>query len=204
MSWNELKDKQTSSLECTNKLLRSVIANPGKYANDKTITDALTSQSSIAKLSANVEIDGKPLNILPMSLNTFKTRSEERMPGGFAAIDQLRKDAAKAIEADKNKPTLKNSRSKQALSEKVTELTASLESVKRSNLILLQTLSDVRFQIDTVLDAPDEFTRRSRASKMIKRITAITSLNPEKFQIPALTSASISLIQPKSKGNGNE
>jgi hypothetical protein len=204
MSWNELKDKQTSSLECTRKLLRSVISNPGKYANDKTITDALASQSSIAKLSANIEIDGKPLTILSMSLNTFKTRSEERIPGGFTAIDHLRKGAVKAIEAEKNKPPPKNSRSRQALSEKVTELTASLESVKRSNLILLQTLSDVRLQIDSVLDAPDEFTRKSRASKLIKRITAITSLNPENYQIPALTSASISLIQPKSKGNGHE
>jgi hypothetical protein len=204
MSWNELKDKQTSSLECTRKLLRAVISNPGQYASDTAIVDALASQSSLAKFSANVMTDGQSLDILSMSLNTFKTRCEERISGGFTAIDNLRKSAVKSIGIENNKPSPKNSRTREALSEKITELTSTLETIKRSNLVLLQTLSEVRFQIDSVLDAPDETTRKNRGNKLIKRITAITSLNPENYQIPALTSASISLIKPKRAGDENE
>ncbi|WP_341961873.1 hypothetical protein [Pseudomonas sp. RC10] len=203
MSWNDLKDKQTVSLESTTKLLRAVIAHPSKYASEPTITNALASQSSIAKLSLDIEIDGDSLNIISMSLNTFKTRCEERIPGGFAAVDHLRRSALRAVEIENNKPAPKNSRTREALTEKITELSASLEALKRSNLILLQTLSEVRFEIDSVLDAPDDLSRKNRASKLVKRITAITSLNPENYQIPPLTSASISIIQPKRKGDEN-
>ncbi|HDS1818181.1 hypothetical protein [Pseudomonas sp. DCA-1] len=201
MKRDELKDSQTESIENTRRLLFSIIATPSKYLEDEVIISCLVSQTSLAKLSLQKTSEDEDIHIFSLSLNTFKQRSEERLPGGFAAIDSLRKSAAQAIHKEKNKPQPKNNRSRDALSQKVEDLHIELDIQKRSNLILLQTLSDVRSKLDGIVSAQDEFTRQTRMSAILKRITAITSLNPEAYKIPAISTATVVPIKPKERKN---
>ncbi|USX37507.1 MULTISPECIES: hypothetical protein [Pseudomonas] len=201
MKRDELKDSQTESIENTRRLLFSIIATPSKYLEDEVIISCLVSQTSLAKLSLQKTSEDEDIHIFSLSLNTFKQRSEERLPGGFAAIDSLRKSAAQAIHKEKNKPQPKNNRSRDALSQKVEDLHIELDIQKRSNLILLQTLSDVRSKLDGIVSAQDEFTRQTRMSAILKRITAITSLNPEAYKIPAISTATVVPIKPKEREN---
>lgn len=199
MNWDEGKAIQTASIENTRKLLLSVIATPSKYLDNAQIRDALISQASMAKLDLRTNIEGEPIYITPLSLNTFKQRSEERLPGGFSAIDSLRKNAALAINKEEQKPPTKNNRTREAILEQLAEANLNLDIHKRSNLILLQTLSDVRSKLDGVVSAKDEVTRKIRAAEILKRITAITSLNPEMYQIPSIQKAPVVSIATKGK-----
>lgn len=202
MSWDDLQYAQTTSIENIRKLLQSIIASPSKYIDNKLLSNSLTSQASVAKINLTISAEGESLVIKPMSLNTFKTRCEEKIPDGFAGMDALRKVAIRALAKTAAKPTPKNNRSRLALKDKVSELELSLDMHKRSNLVLLQTLSDVRSKIDGVAGASDELTRTIRASEIIKRITAITSLNPEIYQIPAIRQAKV--VSILSRDNSNE
>lgn len=201
MKWDEGKAIQTASIEHTRKLLLAIIATPSKYLHNAVIRDALISQASLAKLDLRANIEGEPLHITPISLNTFKQRSEERLPGGFSTIDSLRKNAALAINKEEQKLPTKNNRTREAILEQLAEANLSLDIHKRSNLILLQTLSDVRSKLDGVVSAQDEVTRKIRAAEILKRITAITSLNPEMYQIPPIHKAAVVSIAPKGKKN---
>ena len=201
MKWDEVKTIQTASIENTRKLLMAIIATPSKYLNNSFIRESLISQASLAKLTLETTIEGETLHISPMSLNTFKQRSEERLPGGFFAVDRLRKNAASVINKEDKKPPTKNNRTREAILEQLAELNLNLDVQKRSNLILLQTLSDVRSKLDGVVSAPDEVTRKIRAAEILKRITAITSLNPEMYQIPPIQKASVTSIAAKGKTN---
>lgn len=198
MSWNELHDSQATSLECTRKLLLSVISTPSSYLDNKIIRDSIISQGAIAKLEITLTIEGEIFDIRPMSLNTYKTRSNERIPGGFLTMDTLRKNAEQAISRAVNNLPAKNSRTRESLSEKIVELTQILEIHKRSNLLLLQALSDARFKVDGILEAPDDATRKSRADNLIKRLSAITSLNPEFYSLPPISKAQLTLIKTRS------
>lgn len=199
MNWDEGKAIQTASIEHTRKLLLSIIATPSKYLDNAQIRDALLSQASMAKLDLRTNIEGEPIYITPLSLNTFKQRSEERLPGGFSAIDSLRKNAALAINKEEQRPPAKNNRTREAILEQLAEANLNLDIHKRSNLILLQTLSDVRSKLDGVVSAQDEVTRKIRAAEILKRITAITSLNPEMYQIPPIQKAPVVSIATKGK-----
>lgn len=201
MKRDELKESQTESIENTRRLLFSIIAMPSKYLEDEVIISSLISQTSLAKLSLQKTTEEENFQIFSLSLNTFKQRSEERLPGGFAAIDSLRRSAAQAIHKEKNKPQPKNNRSRDALSQKVQDLSIELDIQKRSNLILLQTLSDVRRKLGGIVSPPDEHTRQIRMSKVLERITAITSLNPEAYKIPAISTATVVPIKPKEGKN---
>ena len=199
MKWDEGKAIQTASIENTRKLLLAIIATPSKYLDNTEIRNALISQASLTKLDLKTNIEGETLHISPISLNTFKQRSEEHLPGGFSAIDSLRKNAALAINKEEQKPPTKNNRTRDAILEQLAEANLILDVHKRSNLILLQTLSDVRSKLDGVVSAQDEVTRKVRAAEILKRITAITSLNPEMYQIPPLQKASVVSIATKGK-----
>jgi len=201
MKWDEGKTIQAASIENTRKLLLAIIAMPYKYLNNAVIRDSLISQASLARLALETIVEGETLHISPISLNTFKQRSEERIPGGFLAIDRLRKNAASVINKEEKKPPTKNNRTREAILAQLAELNLSLDVQKRSNLILLQTLSDVRSKLDGVVNAQDEVTRKIRAAEILKRITAITSLNPEMYQIPPIQKASVVSITAKGKKN---
>lgn len=201
MKWDEGKTIQTASIENTRKLLLAIIATPSKYINNSVIRASLISQASLAKLAVETTVEGETLHISPISLNTFKQRSEERLPGGFPAIDRLRKNAASVINKEEKKPVTKNNRTREAILKQLAELNLSLDVQKRSNLILLQTLSDVRSKLDGVVSAQDEVTRKIRAAEILKRITAITSLNPEMYQIPPIQKGSVVSITAKGKKN---
>lgn len=201
MKWDEGKTIQAASIENTRKLLLAIIATPYKYLNNAIIRNSLISQASLAKLALETTVEGETLHISPISLNTFKQRSEERIPGGFLAIDRLRKNAASVINKEENKPPTKNNRTREAMLAQLAELNLSLDVQKRSNLILLQTLSDVRSKLDGVVSAHDEVTRKIRAAEILKRITAITSLNPEMYQIPPIQKASVVSITAKGRKN---
>jgi hypothetical protein len=103
MKWDEGKTIQAASIENTRKLLLAIIGTPYKYLKNTVIRDSLISQASLAKLALETIVEGETLHISPISLNTFKQRSEERIPGGFLAIDRLRKNAASVINKEEKK-----------------------------------------------------------------------------------------------------
>ena len=93
--------------------LESIIQNPAEHRENIALLAALKSQSGLAKLSVS------EASISPMSLNTLKNRANDLLPGGFTAIDHLRRQAAKAIHDSTLAKPASSSVTKQDLKDKV-------------------------------------------------------------------------------------
>lgn len=93
--------------------LESIIQSPAEYRENIALLTALKSQSGLAKLSVS------EASISPMSLNTLKNRADDLLPGGFKAIDHLRRQAAKAIHDSTLEKPASSSITKQDLKDKV-------------------------------------------------------------------------------------
>lgn len=103
-----------SSVVARVRYLESIIQSPAKYQENMTLLVALKSQGGLAKLSVS-----EPF-IAPMSLNTLKNRANDLLPGGFTAIDNLRRLASKAIhDLSTAKSASPSSLTKQGLKDKV-------------------------------------------------------------------------------------
>ena len=93
--------------------LKSIIHSPAKHQGNVTLLTALKSQSGLAKLAVSEAF------ISPMSLNTLKNRANDLLPGGFTTIDNLRRQAAKAVQDSTVVKPVSSSITKQDLKDKV-------------------------------------------------------------------------------------
>lgn len=106
-------DINNSSVLARFKYLESIIQSPSRYNENADLLIVLKSQRGIAKLSLSES------SIYPMSLNTLKNRANNFLPGGFAALDNLRHLAFKAIHHSRTTKVVPSSITKQALKAKV-------------------------------------------------------------------------------------
>lgn len=130
------RQRDISSVKATLALLSEALANPAAFSKDKTLEDAISSQGALAKLSDEAR------NIIAMSLNHQRKIAEE-LPGGFEALDRLRRAARNALEVQRTRVRDPTGTSKASLRVRIAELEALVLSL-RQDLIIVQRAYDLR------------------------------------------------------------
>lgn len=121
-------------------LLKEIISTPKSFSEDKALIKLLKSQSGLAKL------ESQERNIEPCALNTFKTNADKVISGGFSEIDDLRRNAVKALEFEiKGKKSRKGSTSTHAgKQQRIDDQKLEIEALQRENMLLTALLRESR------------------------------------------------------------
>lgn len=124
----------------TRDFLKEIIKEPKSFYEDKELLKQLKSQGGLAKF------ESQERNIEPCALNTFKTNADEVIGGGFNAIDDLRKNAVNALEAEiKGKKSRKGSLSTHAgKQQRIDDQKDEIEALQRENMLLTALLRESR------------------------------------------------------------
>ena len=156
-------------------LLRNICDSPASYKDNSDVISALKSQGALSKYTS------EDLLIVPTSINTLKRVSDEYIEGGFQALDNLRKTALQRIDNYKERGNSSNKSTRAGLSKRVTELEDDVLKLEKINYTLLQTIADAMDDIKSVTNVEEKGARSHRSKQAIKRIAAMTSINPPPF-----------------------
>ena len=179
LSKRELIDR---SIDGIFALLYEITRTPASYIGNERIIEALKSQGNLCTLDLESEIQGKPLRIQPISLNTLKKRLSGNGPDqDFVLLDKLRGHAQQAILGVNAKQAVPKKRSVSALEDKIAELEASISSLHAVNMVLVQALEINRRDLISLLGITNTGLRQSKTQKAIDRIVKILSINPAPF-----------------------
>lgn len=130
------RQRDISSVKRSLELLSEAVADPAAFTSDRRLEDAVSSQGALAKLS------DKDRNIIAMSLNHQRKVAEE-LPGGFLALDRLRRAVKCALESQKARERPASGTSKLGLKARIVELEALVLSLQQ-DLIIVQRAYDHR------------------------------------------------------------
>ena len=156
-------------------LLRNICDSPKSFKDNLDVISALKSQGALSKYTS------EDLLIFPTSMNTLKRVSEEYIEGGFQSLDNLRKTALQRIEDYKERDNSSNKSTRTGLSKRVTELEGDVLMLEKINFALLQTIAEAMDDIKSITNVEEKGTRSYRSKEAIKRIAAMTSINPPPF-----------------------
>ncbi|MFP4896324.1 hypothetical protein [Paraburkholderia sp. EG304] len=98
-----------ASIQNLNRLLADAKCKASEFVNDKELHRALASQGALAKFSRPSK------NIIALSLNTLKRRSDALFAYGFPGLDSERRQAKEAIERELKRAARMGKRTKEAL-----------------------------------------------------------------------------------------
>lgn len=180
-------EKSSISVIELRNLLRNVCQSPDSYINDSELRGSLKSQGALAKHSCS------DLLIVPTSINTLKRISDEYVEGGFETLDALRKNAMERIESAEQKFKSSNKRTRAGLAQRASELEQKIDILEKVNFVLIQSLSHVIKDINSVAGIDDIKVREIRAKEAVKRLVSITATNPPPFDQIQLESDVISI-----------
>lgn len=124
MKADELSIKQLS------QFLEKIITAPDKYIDDSALLSALRSQGTLAKFSIS------ELNITGSSINTMKRRADCHIYGGFAHVDQLRRNAYEALQNQAARLKMHNRTSKNGLAARISDLQTENQILKEELLLV--------------------------------------------------------------------
>lgn len=179
LSKRELIDR---SIEGIFALLYEIARTPASYVGNERIIEALKSQGNLCTLVMESEIQGKPLRIQPISLNTLKKRLSDNGPDrDFALLDKLRVHAQQAILGVNDKQAEPKKRSLNGLEDQIADLEESVASLHAVNMVLVQALEVNRRDLISLLSMTNAGLRQSKTQKAIDRIIKILSINPAPF-----------------------
>ncbi|MGX1173977.1 hypothetical protein [Pseudomonas sp. R151218B TE3479] len=200
LSKRELIDR---SIEGIFALLYEIARTPASYVGNEQILEALKSQGNLCTLDMESEIQGKPLRIQPISLNTLKKRLSDNGPDrDFALLDKLRVHAQQAILGVNDKQAEPKKRSLKGLEDQIADLEASVASLHAVNMVLVQALEVNRRDLISLLSMTNVGLRQSKTQKAIDRIIKILSINPAPFDDVTILSMQKHLqVVPNGKTN---
>ncbi|MDP4532855.1 hypothetical protein Q9252_11940 [Marinobacter salarius] len=113
----------------------------------KWLLESCKTQGSLAQTN-------KPdLNIIPMSLNTFKQYANTYIDGGFQLIDNLRRDVLEKAGKTKNTKQEKSD----AISEKVRSLSSQLELAQKQKAVLQKAYFELNeIALEAIANSPHQ------------------------------------------------
>ncbi|MEN5208105.1 hypothetical protein ABE493_08295 [Stenotrophomonas terrae] len=132
----ERRQRDISSIKCTLALLSEAVTDPANFISDRRLHSAVSSQGALAKLADDRR------SIIAMSLNHQRKVAEE-LPGGFLALDRLRRAVKSALEQQSTREHEAGRTNKAALRARIVELEALILSL-RQDLIIVQRAYDHR------------------------------------------------------------
>ncbi|ATI47249.1 TPA: hypothetical protein ACVU5S_003280 [Vibrio parahaemolyticus] len=163
------------------KLLEYAVNTPQLFVNDEHFKTALQSQSGIAELVGEWNINGNIISKKKISLNTLKKYAALEFNRGFEEINDLRLKACDSIDHELSKDDKPNKRTKKGLTLLVAELEDALEKHKEINFILLQALSAAMAALQSISETKDSKLRNQRTEDCLEKLRAIVSLNMPPF-----------------------
>ena len=171
------------------KLLEKVGREPGSYAENVDVLEALKRQGGLCALNLNFSINGEPFQIRPISLNTFKKRlAFDANNRNFEQFDRLRIYALGAIKKLGDSQPNSNRRTRTSLEDRIEELQTTVSSLHAVNMVLIQALEVNRRDLLTIADTPNVGLRQKRVSDAINRIIRILGMNPAPYDDVAILS----------------
>jgi hypothetical protein len=167
-------EKNTNSAINKKKYLEDIVSDPTCFLKDIIrIETVLKSQGAFSEYEAtykNYELGG-------MSLNTLKRISNNVFIGGFDALERLRLLALETLRHKQNATQVKK-RSKKTvtgLEIRVIELESDVESLRKTNLHLLQILSRLRYEIESIADTTRRDLRLKKADDSLSNLSILVS-----------------------------
>jgi hypothetical protein len=114
-----------TSVQNLAKLIGEAKCDPSKFVDDQDLRSALDSQGALAKFSRPSK------NIVALSLNTLKRRSDELLTYGFSGLDCDRRHAKDAIEREQTRAARAGRRTKEALIQEIRDLRLAVVESRR-------------------------------------------------------------------------
>lgn len=170
--------RNLASTEAIVALLRAVIAEPMKYVTDTELTLALSSQGELAKFSR------PDRGIFGSSINTLKRVANDHLAGGWSIMDQLRKNAATAIDRQLAADDRKGKDTGLARADSIADIKHELESAWRVNLVLLRVVTQALEDLQLIQGAKSQGERDRIINDSIERARASLLSNPAPFDRP--------------------
>lgn len=179
LSKRELIDQ---SIESIFILLKDIGREPGIYAENMQVLNALKSQGNLCSLDMDFSTRDEKFSIRPISLNTLKKRlTDNDTDRDFSHLDKLRAHARAAILNFTEEIAAPRKRSRSALQDQVEELKKSISSLQAINMVLIQALEVNRRDLIAIADTVNTGLRQKRINDAINRVIKILGLNPAPF-----------------------
>jgi hypothetical protein len=157
------------------RFLVAVENNPELFAGIVDLGTRLKSQGAMAKMDIEIEVGGERFHYYGGALNTLRARAKLHLVGGFTDLDQLRVRACESLSRYKNQAT-RRTNTKAYFKQKYKEACEELEVAHQSNMILLQAVSRLIFDIKFLRDEADFEKRAVFAADMVNDIRSIISI----------------------------
>jgi hypothetical protein len=134
--WASRRRADVASVKALADVLRNIVAHPADFLNQQGLQSVLHSQGNLAKYAI------PDLSVRPMSLN-HQRRMADMALGGYQYLDDLRRAALDALNAERQRTKRGNKKTKDGLAVRVKELEFQIALLKR-DLALLQLAYDRR------------------------------------------------------------
>lgn len=157
------------------RFLTAVENNPELFVGMADLKGQLKSQGGMAKMDIEIEVGGECFHYNGVALNTLRARVKVHLPGGFSDLDQLRVRAYESLLRYENQAR-RRTNTKAYFKQKYEEASEELEVAHQSNMVLLQAVSRLIFDIKFLRDEADSEKRAIFAADMVNDIRSIISI----------------------------
>jgi hypothetical protein len=171
-----------TSIQSMIKLLRYVLTHPERFTEDEHVRSALKSQGALSSLTYLANFESESIAITPISLTTLKSKVYSITGDiSFELLNKMRLEALSKLQHYEVLNSQKNRRSKQFLSEKMTQLESDLNALRESNFHILQALLFAMNAIDSIGQSGTNALREKRTKDAKETIRKILTLNTYPF-----------------------
>lgn len=171
-------ERNTESVRALAALLREVIANPSAWDNDVAVRASLVSQGALAKLTQTNR------GIRPSSINTIKRVASQSLPGGFEALDQLRRNALETLKKHTETSNNPTRRSKADLGEKLKNSELKNQLLRQDLLVLTTVVERCLSLARAYASAAKDPAIMAKFQKERRELLDMTSVLRSEYRIP--------------------
>lgn len=159
-------DKNIQSLLKLKELLQTICKNPDEFKDNDGIIVFLKSQGKLSSY------ENEDIGITKTSINTLKRISSHVFENGFEDLDKLRVKALETIINVKNNEISSNKQTKTGLSKRVEELEKQVETLRKDEYILLQSIMNTITELKTISHNKRTDDQKELCEKLIRKLVS--------------------------------
>lgn len=159
-------DKNIQSLLKLKELLQTICKNPDDFKDNDAIIVFLKSQGKLSSY------ENEDIGITKTSINTLKRISSHVFENGFEDLDKLRVKALETIINVKNNEISSNKQTKTGLSKRVEELEKQVETLRKDEYILLQSIMNTITELKTISHNKRTDDQKDLCEKLIRKLVS--------------------------------
>lgn len=159
-------DKNIQSLLKLKELLQKICKNPDEFKDNDAIIVFLKSQGKLSSY------ENEDIGITKTSINTLKRISSHVFENGFEDLDKLRVKALETIINVKNNEISSNKQTKTGLSKRVEELEKQVETLRKDEYILLQSIMNTITELKTISHNKRTDDQKDLCERLIRKLVS--------------------------------